>query len=35
MVSRTAIDIEDEIFKKAQALTSITKKVDIVNHALR
>jgi len=34
-MSRTVIDIEDEILKKAQELTGITKKVDIVNHALR
>ncbi len=34
-MSRTIVDIEDKILKKAQELTGISKKVDIVNLALR
>ncbi len=34
-MSRTVIDIEDEMLKKAQKLTGINKKVDIVNLAIR
>lgn len=34
-MSRTVIDIEDTMLKKAQELTGINKKVDIVNLALR
>jgi Arc/MetJ family transcription regulator len=34
-MSRTVIDIENNVLKKAQRLTGIQKKVDIVNYALR
>ena len=34
-MSRTVIDIEDDVLKKAQRLTGISKKVDIVNYALK
>ncbi len=34
-MSRTVIDIENDVLKKAQRLTGIQKKVDIVNYALR
>ncbi len=34
-MSRTVIDIENNVLKKAQKLTGIQKKVDIVNYALR
>lgn len=34
-MSRTVVDIEDKMLKKAQELTGISKKVDIVNLALR
>lgn len=34
-MSRTVVDIENDVLKKAQKLTGIHKKVDIVNYALR
>ncbi|MEW5813985.1 MAG: type II toxin-antitoxin system VapB family antitoxin [Spirochaetota bacterium] len=34
-MSRTVIDIENDVLKKAQKLTGLRKKVDIVNYALR
>ncbi len=34
-MSRTTIDIQDDLLKKAQKATGITKKVEIVNYALR
>lgn len=34
-MSRTVIDIQDDILKKAQKLTGIRKKVEIVNFALK
>lgn len=34
-MSRTVIDIENDVLKKAQRLTGIQKKVDIVNYALK
>ena len=34
-MSRTVIDIEDKLLKKAQKLTGINKKVEIVNYAIR
>lgn len=34
-MSRTVIDIEDKLLKKAQKLTGISKKVEIVNYAIR
>lgn len=34
-MSRTVIDIQDDLLKKAQKLTGISKKVEIVNYALR
>ena len=34
-MSRTVIDIEDGILRKAQRLTGIKKKVDIVNFAIK
>lgn len=34
-MSRTVIDIEDAILKKAQRLTGMSKKVDVVNYALK
>jgi Arc/MetJ family transcription regulator len=34
-MSRTVINIEDDVLKKAQKLTGIQKKVDIVNFALK
>jgi Arc/MetJ family transcription regulator len=34
-MSRTVIDIEDDVLKKAQRLTGMSKKVDVVNYALR
>ncbi|MBI5101518.1 MAG: type II toxin-antitoxin system VapB family antitoxin [Nitrospirae bacterium] len=34
-MSRTVIDLEDDVLKKAQKLTGIQKKVDIVNFALK
>ncbi len=33
-MSRTVIDIEDKMLKRAQKLTGINKKVDIVNFAI-
>ena len=34
-MSRTVVDIEDDLLKKAQELTGINKKVEIVNYAIR
>lgn len=34
-MSRTVIDIEDDVLEKAQKLTGIQKKVDVVNLALK
>ena len=34
-MSRTVIDIEDKFLKKAQKLTGINKKVEIVNYAIK
>jgi len=34
-MARTVVDIEDKVLKKAQKLTGINKKVDIVNYALK
>jgi len=34
-MSRTVIDIQDDLLKKAQKLTGISKKVEIVNYALK
>jgi Arc/MetJ family transcription regulator len=33
-MSRTVIDIKDDLLEKAKKLTKMTKKVDIVNYAL-
>lgn len=34
-MARTVIDIDEEIFAKAQRLTGLRKKVDVVNYALQ
>jgi Arc/MetJ family transcription regulator len=34
-MTRTVIDIDDKIFSRAQALTGLKKKVDVVNYALK
>ncbi len=34
-MARTVIDIEDDVLEKAQKMTGIKKKVDIVNYALK
>lgn len=34
-MARTVVDIEDSVLKKAQKLTGIRKKVDVVNFALK
>ena len=34
-MSRTVIDIEDDLMEKAKKLTGINKKVDIVNYAIK
>ena len=34
-MARTVIDIEDDVLEKAQKMTGINKKVDIVNYALK
>ncbi len=34
-MSRTVIDIENDLLKKAQRLTGMSKKVDVVNYALK
>lgn len=34
-MSRTVVDLEDHLVRKAQHLTGLTKKVDVVNFALR
>ena len=34
-MSRTVVDLEDDLVRKARRLTGLTKKVEIVNLALR
>lgn len=34
-MSRTVIDIQDDLLRKAQKMTGISKKVEIVNFALK
>lgn len=34
-MSRTVVDIENRVLEKAQKLTGMQKKVDIVNYALK
>jgi len=34
-MSRTVIDIQDDLLRKAQKMTGINKKVEIVNYALK
>jgi len=34
-MARTIIDIQDDMLKKAQKATGITKKIEIVNYALK
>jgi len=34
-MARTVIDIDEEIFARAQQLSGLRKKVDVVNFALR
>ena len=34
-MTRTIIDINDDVLKKAQRLTGMSKKVDVVNYALK
>jgi Arc/MetJ family transcription regulator len=34
-MSRTVIDIQDDLLRKAQKMTGISKKVTIVNYALK
>jgi len=34
-MSRTIIDIQDDLLRKAQKMTGINKKVEIVNYALK
>lgn len=34
-MARTVIDIDEEMFTKAQRLTGLRKKVDVVNYALK
>ncbi len=34
-MSRTVIDIENDLLRKAQRLTGMSKKVDVVNYALK
>ncbi len=34
-MARTVIDIDEEAFTKAQRLTGLRKKVDVVNYALK
>jgi Arc/MetJ family transcription regulator len=34
-MARTVIDIDEEIFAKAKELTGLSKKVDVVNYALK
>jgi Arc/MetJ family transcription regulator len=34
-MSRTVIDIQDDLLRKAQKVTGISKKVEIVNYALK
>ena len=35
VMSRTVIDIQDDLLRKAQKMTGISKKVEIVNYALK
>ena len=34
-MSRTVIDIQDDLLRKAQKMTGMSKKVEIVNYALK
>lgn len=34
-MARTVVDINEEVFEKAKALTGLKKKVDIINYALK
>lgn len=34
-MARTVLNIDEEVFEKAQRLTGLRKKVDVVNYALR
>ncbi len=34
-MSRTVIDIQDDLLRKAQKMTGISKKVAVVNYALK
>ena len=34
-MSRTVIDIQDDLLRKARKITGISKKVEIVNYALK
>jgi Arc/MetJ family transcription regulator len=34
-MARTIIDIQDDLLRKAQKMTGINKKVEIVNYALK
>ena len=34
-MARTVIDINEDLFSKAQALTGLKKKVELVNYALK
>ena len=34
-MARTVVDIKDDLLKKAQKLTGINKKVEVVNYALK
>jgi Arc/MetJ family transcription regulator len=34
-MTRTIIDIHDDVLKKAQQLTGMSKKADVVNYALK
>lgn len=34
-MSRTIVDIDDEMLRKAQEYTGLNKKVEVVNYALR
>ena len=33
-MSRTIVDLRDDLVRKAQKMTGLTKKVDLVNYAL-
>ncbi|MBN1106177.1 MAG: type II toxin-antitoxin system VapB family antitoxin [Deltaproteobacteria bacterium] len=34
-MARTVVDINEDVFEKAKALTGLKKKVDIINYALK